>query len=276
MVVDFLSNEPLKLQQRITECLIKQDYAEAINLYEQIISVELEVKSNYWHLGLIFLLQGQEAEAQTTWLLAMTEGSSSEIDEWTAELTKVLEIKANRREKLGEYPVAWTIRQHLREINPADINNLLYLIWLYIELEIYTGKELHELEIIPLLQQTNTDVEINLDLLIQVVRNILTYAPRHPSSLEFAEACLPHIKDTLAFIDILIPLIFAISYSGQQQRVGVSLGELGLRLAPHHLELLRILGSLYAETGQYSKAIETAKLCYSLVEELPDQVYANT
>ena len=275
MVVDFLSNDPLKLQQRITECLITQDYAEAINLYEQVISLEPEVKSNYWHLGLIFLLQGQEEEAQTTWLLAMTEGSPSEIDEWTTELTKVLKIEANRREQLGEYSVAWAIRQHLREINPADINNLLYLIWLFIELETYTGKELEELEIISLLQQANTNVEVDLDLLMHVVPKVLTYAPRHPSSLEFVEACLAHIKEPLAFIDILIPLIFAISYSGQLQRIGIGLGELGLRLAPHHLELLRALGSLYAETGQYSKAIETSKLCYSLVEELPDQVYAN-
>lgn len=274
MVVDFLSNDPLKLQQRITECLIKQDYAEAINLYEQVISVEPEVKSNYWHLGLIFLLQGQEAEAQTTWLLGMTEGSPSEIDEWTAELTKVLEMEANRREKLGEYSVAWAIRQHLREINPGDINNLLYLIWLAIELEIYTGKEVNELGVIALLQ-ADTSLNIDSNLVMQVVGNMLKYAPLLASSLEFAEACLPHVKDSTAFIDILIPLIFEISYSEQQHLIGIRLAELGLRLVPHHLELLRALGSLYAETGKYAQAIETAKLCYSLVTELPDKVYAN-
>ena len=164
MVVDFLSTDPLKLQQQITQCLIKQDYDQAINLYEQVIAVEPEVKSHYWHLGLTLLLQGKEVEAQTTWLLGMAEGSAEAIDEATTELTQVLQIEANRREQQGEYSVAWAVRQHLREINPTDINNLLYLIWLFIELETYTGKELQELEIIFLLEPANTTLEVDLDL----------------------------------------------------------------------------------------------------------------
>ncbi len=38
-------------------------------LYEQAIAEEPDIKSHYWYLGLILLLQGKEVEAQTTWAL---------------------------------------------------------------------------------------------------------------------------------------------------------------------------------------------------------------
>jgi len=61
-------------QEQARECLLKENYTSAALLYEQAIEAEPNVKSYYWQLGLMLLLQGEEAEAQTTWWLGMAEG----------------------------------------------------------------------------------------------------------------------------------------------------------------------------------------------------------
>jgi predicted O-linked N-acetylglucosamine transferase (SPINDLY family) len=48
-----------------------------------------------------------------------------------------------------------------------------------------------------------------------------------------------------------------------------------LGLDPKNVEILRQLAAFYQNCYQYEKGIETAKLCYSLLEELPELVFAN-
>ena len=115
-------------QQQADQYLLDGDYLQASRLYEEAIETEPEVKSHYWNLGLMLLLQGQEAEAQTTWLFAIAEGEPEEVEQWTIELIQILQQEAQRRETLEDWTVAWAIRQHIREIIPTDIDNLLYLI----------------------------------------------------------------------------------------------------------------------------------------------------
>jgi hypothetical protein len=98
----------------------------------------------------MLLLQGQEAEAQTPWMLVMAEAKPEEFELWTAELSQVLQKEAARRELLADYSVAWLIRQHSREISPSNLNNLLEIIELAIKLRIFSGNELTELGVIEL------------------------------------------------------------------------------------------------------------------------------
>ena len=251
------------------------DYLQAAKLYEAGINVEPNVKSYYWHLGLIWLLQGQEAEAQTTWLLAMAEGSLEEIEQWTEDLVQVLQTEAERRRlELADYSSAWLIRQHIREVNPNDINNLLHLIGLSTLLGRYTGDELNDLGIIELLNSEAGSTP-NCELLLQVWKNVLEYPTIHQSSLDFTEACLPYVKESLPFLDILIEFVYEAAYSAKHFVLATRFTELGLRLEPKHPELLRTLSSLYQDICEYSKGIETAKLCYSVIDNLADKVYAN-
>ena len=178
-------------QEQVQPFLVKGQYSKAVSLYEQAISAEPEVKSHYWHLGLLYLLQGQEAEAQTTWLLGMSQAGLEDIDHWTVELVEVLEAEAKRQQEQADYQVAWVIRQHIRELNPSDINNLLQLIELSIQLETLTGEDLTSLEVIELLQ-SEPRIELNPDVLLQVLQSLLKFLPFAPPTLEFAEACLPH------------------------------------------------------------------------------------
>ncbi|NQE36440.1 O-linked N-acetylglucosamine transferase, SPINDLY family protein [Microcoleus asticus] len=261
-------------QQKTHQFLLKGDYVEAAKLYEQAIEDEPGIKSHYWQLGLMLLLQGQEVEAQTTWLLGVAEGEPEEIDLWTQELIQVLETEADRQRDLGDYPVAWAIRQHIKEINPTDINNLLHLIGLSTMLEVYTGEELADTGIIELLKSEQAN-EVDFELLMQVLKNVLDRAPLYPSSFELTDACTRYVKDSQTFLAILIPFVYKISYSARRSELAARFTELALRVEPLNPELLGSLSSFYQDSTEYTKGIETAKLCYSVMEGLANKVYAN-
>jgi tetratricopeptide (TPR) repeat protein len=257
-------------QQQAYQYLLRGNYTQAASRYEQAISAEPDVKSHYWYLGLVLLLQGQEVEAQTTWLMAMMEGEPEQVEEWTAQLSSVLQTEATRREALEDDSVAWAIRQQIREICPTDINNLLHLIGLAIKLETYTGEELTDLGVLEILQ-AESQVTPTWELLMSVLRSVLDYAPSHPSTLELVEACLALIHEEtqgLRFINILLPAAVEISFSKKQPGIAISLAELGLRLDAKNSELLRALAGFYQYACEYEKGLETAKLFYSQAEAL--------
>jgi predicted O-linked N-acetylglucosamine transferase (SPINDLY family) len=274
MTVTYLSTEPADWHQQIEQCKRKGDYSQAANLYEQAIEAEPDTKSYYWHLGLLLLLQGQEAEAQTTWLLGMADGDAEQCELWTAELIQVLQTEAEQQQNLGNHLVTWAIRQHLREINPVDINNLLHLIGLSILLENYTGDELTSLGVIEMLN-LQPPIELDSELLMQVLHSVLECAPLHPSSLELASASVAHVQHPEVFIEIVLRASIEIAYSARLPTIAVSFVELAVSLAPENLGLLLHLAGFYQNARQYEEGIKMAKLCYSLANELPDKVFAN-
>ncbi|NET62207.1 MAG: sulfotransferase domain-containing protein [Symploca sp. SIO2E6] len=107
-------------QQQAHQYLLKEDYLKAAALYERGIEIEPDIKSYYWYLGLLLLLQGQEEEAQATWLLSMADGEPEEVELWIPELIEILQTEAQRREELSDAQTAWIIRQHIREIAPTE------------------------------------------------------------------------------------------------------------------------------------------------------------
>ena len=261
-------------QEQAKNSWLKGNYSDAALLYEQAIEQEPNVKSHYWHLGLLLLLQGEETEAQTTWWLGMAQGEPEEIDLWTEELAQVLEAEADRqRLERKDYAVAWAIRQHLREVKPDDIHNILHSMALSMLLETYTGEEPHALGAIELLK-SESPPEVNHELLMQSWKCMLDYAPFAPSTFEFTEVCLVYVREPLIFIDTLLAFVYKIAYLGHKFLLAVSFTELGLRLEPQHRELLRTLSSLYQDIGEYSQGIEKAKLCYSVMDKFADKAYA--
>lgn len=265
----------VKLHRKADDLFIQEDYFQAANLYEQIIDIEPDVKSHYWYLGLILLLQGKEVEAQTTWFMAMIEGETQQIDIWNNELVQVLQTEAKRREKLEEYSVAEKIRRQVKLICPQDIHNLLYLLQLSIKLENYANGDLQELRIIQILQSESI-VEVNLELLMEALKSILDYAPAHPLTLDFVEACLPYFQNnTQALLIILLPSALEIAYSRRLPTIAAHLCEIYLKLSPNNTEVIGHLASFYQNTDQHQKGIEVAKLFFSLVQELADKVFAN-
>jgi len=262
-------------QQQAQEYWQQKNYSQASRLYEQAIENEPDVQSHYWYLGLLLLLQGQEVEAQTTWLMAMTDDESEAVEKFTQDLIQVLETEAERqRLEIGDYTTAWVIRQHIREIHPHDINNLLHLMGLSALQDTYSSDQLQQLEILNILSSED-DINVDPQLLMQVLQSVFQKDPFNPISCEFLEKSYNHIKDSEAFISVLIPIIYQVAYSAHQYQLALKLTELGLQLNPKHPELLRCLASFYQDLWEFSKGIEAAKQCYEAMETFADKVYAN-
>ncbi|MEH1856985.1 MAG: tetratricopeptide repeat protein [Nostoc sp.] len=261
-------------QNQAEQYFIQEKYLQAAQLYEQAIEIEPNTIPYYWHLGLLLLLQGQEAEAQMTWMLPMTEANEEQLQIWTNELFKVLQIEAERRETLAEYSLACLIRQHMREINPSSINNLLQIFILYIKLQ--TFEEIENLNEWGLIESLNAkeNIEIDLELLIQVLKEVLNTVPLHPINLNLIEASLPYFSETHQCFSILLPAAIQIGHTLRQPVLASSLLELYLRLEPDNVEILRHLATFYQDARNYSQGIETARLCYSLSEGLADKIFA--
>jgi predicted O-linked N-acetylglucosamine transferase (SPINDLY family) len=273
-----LTNSTNNLQQQASQCVIQADYYKAANLYEQAIELEPDIKSHYWYLGLILLLQGKEVEAQTTWALVMMEGEPEEIELWCNELTNVLEAEAQRRSVQLDNSTAYLLRQHIREIQPANIDNLLHLIESAIKVETFTGEDLADWEIIELLNSQELEAEaIDINLLMQTLQKILDYDSVHQSSLEFAQTCLPYLSDSYKYFAVILVAAINLAYSQGRPAQAIKFAQICCQINAEDAELLRHLSSFYEKSGDYLNAIETAKKCYSLLESeaLAGKVYAN-
>jgi len=264
-----------QLYQNAVEYLLEGNYVRAASLYEQAITTEPEIKSHYWYLGLTLLLQGQEAEAQATWLMALMEGNTEQVDLWNNELAGILEAEARRREEIQEYSTAVTIRQTIREISPRNIHNLLHLVKLFIELKTYLNEDLQELGIIQILQ-SEAELEIDLNLLAETLKIVLNHAYFYASTLEFVDVSSSKFAhDHKALLSIILPAVCDIAYVHKRPKLAAPIAEIYSRFDPYNIEFLSQLSSIYQNMCDYDKGISTAKLLCSVVETLADKVSAN-
>ena len=260
-------------QLQASQYLVHDKYSQAAQLYEQAIETEPELRSHYWHLGLLLLLQGEEAEAQTTWLFAMSDGEPEQVEQWVAELIQVLQVEAERRETLKDFSVAWAIRQHMREICPDKINNLLRILQLSIKLEMLSDERFEELALPQYLQTGQIDVD--LELLLQVLEQVLQTASPSPRLLEFVEACTTTIQDSQALMRIILPTSIKYALSSTTPLFAIDLIKLYLQIEPENLEALGHLALFYQNAKDYDLGIQTAKRRCELTSDLADKIFSN-
>jgi predicted O-linked N-acetylglucosamine transferase (SPINDLY family) len=259
-------------QQQAHQYLVLGDYSRAASLYEEAITAEPEIRSYYWHFGLMLLLQGEELEAQTTWLFVMAEGEPEEVELWTAELMEVLHKEASRTEELESYSVAWALRQHMKEINPTDVNNLLHLVELTINLDNFTDEQLASIGITELLKSGQL-LYLDTNLLLKVLKIVFQPAFLGTSVLEMLEASLTHIQNPRDLLTVLLPAAIRLGYSEKCPHLAARLLELYSTIEPDYREVLVHLSCLYQNSGQYDKGIETAKHCNSLPQTFAEKIY---
>lgn len=257
-------------QQQANQYLVQGKYVQAAHLYEQAIESNPDVKSNYWHLGLLLLLQGHEEEAQTTWLFALSE--TAEVERSITELIQVLQAETARRESLEDYSIAWAIRQHMREINPTDVDNLLRIVYLSIELNLFTHETLEEINLVQQIQ--TTQAAIDLELLRQVLAHVLQKSVPAPIVLEFVQVCAGFFEpETLMWV--LLPAMIRFGYTCSCPTFAAELAEVQLRIDPDNPEILSHLAPLYQNARNYDRGIAVAKRRYELVDGLAEKVFSN-
>ncbi|KHG41447.1 MAG: O-linked N-acetylglucosamine transferase, SPINDLY family protein [Aphanizomenon flos-aquae KM1D3_PB] len=255
-------------QKQAEKYLIAEKYGLAASLYEKAIDREPDVKSHYWHLGLMLLLQDQETEAQITWLMALSE-TEDETD--TTELLKVLETEAERRINIEDYHLAWAIRQHICEIAPENINNLLYLVNITLKLDYFNKDRSSLLEsLIKLLSRS--EIKYDANLFLNVVKSILHDVPIENYVFHFIENAIKYFTDTFSIIDTVMIESIKISHFKQMPDVASRLAELCLEKIPTNRGALIQLSYFYQNSQEYIKGIEIAKRCCELAETLSQKV----
>jgi len=252
--------------------LVEDYYDQGISFYEQAIETEPDVMNHYWHLGLAYLLHDEEEAAQTTWLVAMSQGTPENIEQWTRELIQILDKAAQRQVDLNNTQIAWLIRQHLREIAPTEVNNLLHLLLLSLSLGSFTLELLKDWQVVELLEQSSPEA-VNSELLLQVLKQSLEFPTE--DILAFVAACLPHADPPEIFVGTVVSSAIKVAYKCHQPGFAAKLAELCLKLHPAHPGALQHLSCFYTNAGYHQQGIEIAKQFYHNCQTLDWQILGN-
>jgi len=267
-----LDTEGMSMQHPGQVLLLEGHYDQGISFYEQAIETEPDVMTNYWYLGLAHLLHGEEEAAEAIWLLTMSQGTAENVEQWGRELGQILDAEAQRQADLNNIQTAWLIRQHLREIAPTEVNNLLHLLLLSFTLGSFTLELLKDWQVVELVEQSLPEA-VNPEVLLQVIKQLLEF--RTEETLAFVTACLLHARPREIFIGTLIPVAVKAAYQSHQPNFAAKLAEFCLKLNPEYPGALQHLSCFYTNAGDHQQGIEAAKQFYNNCQTLDWQILGN-
>lgn len=256
----------------IEHYVLAENYEPVVEFYEQAESLATEDINHYWHLGLAYLLLGQEEEAQATWLFAMAQGSDTDVEGWRYVLADILSVEAQRQGHLNHPQTALQIRHHARDICPESLENLLHLISLSNAEQELDPRVLEEWQVIPLLQAAFPK-SIDQNLLINTLLKVIVIPSQ--LSLDFAVACLPHINHPDSLINFILPIANQTAHQERRVYYAVALAEFCLQLNPSHHQTLKKLSQYYLELDDYPQAIAAAQKFYNQSNLLSEKLLAN-
>ncbi|HEY9659418.1 MAG TPA: hypothetical protein V6C65_13255, partial [Allocoleopsis sp.] len=264
---------------RIQTCLTQQNYSELVDICEQAIELEPEDVSNYWYLGLALLLQGNEADAQMAWMTPLLEAEPEQVEQWTADLTQILDSEAQDQAAREQYEMAWLLRQHLREFIPEDLANLLLVFELGLKANTFSLEDELLGQIVQGLQQTEpSQVAIESEHFLQIITSLIGLGAEHPAVLDFLQACIPHIEQaeqTQPFVDMLLAQGMK-DFQVSKGRSAINLGKIAVQLAPNYLKALSY-AIFFMQSGNAQSLLESIPLTkqrLAISDNITDQISA--
>jgi predicted O-linked N-acetylglucosamine transferase (SPINDLY family) len=210
-------------------------YAANIEFYENAIAENPDDRTLYWQYGLALLLDDQEEEAQSTWLMVLAEAEDQE-DVWRSELQSVLETAAITETQTENTEAVWLIRSQIQVVLPEAIENLLQLLLLSIAHRTLSLETLDQLQLIEALHGDVTE-ELDQTLLFQTLKQYLTVALPHPITVELVQAIQPYIIDRRSFTDMVLAQAEVIAHVRNFANLAVDLIALLLADFPDDFEL---------------------------------------
>lgn len=234
------------------------DITEQIAQYEIAINQEGTIASNYWWLGISYLLSGDEIEAQATWFIPIANAADSEIDNLTADLVNTLSIAAQQQVAIGNYSAALLLRQHLLEIEGNQLDNILELIILSEKCEQLVPDCIQEWELASLLIETPQE-EINQDLLaVAFGKSLLVIEKENADAIM---GCLQYSNSP----ELLAQAALALASQLLDQKLyekSILIMAGCLFLHPQDSDRLYNLSLAYGANGDYRQSINFSQLSY--------------
>ncbi len=247
---------------------------ESSEFYEVAVSVDETVVSNYWYLGLSYLLSGREEDAQAAWFVPFSINEEVAVDLYTEELLEILEREANEQAENSNLENSWLIRQHIWMLKPDYVDNILNLIFISNSLDRLTDELLIEWQIDVLLEtvRSGTISEILLEQTISALVERL----RTDLSLRLIKACLGLVGDSrYGIVSKLLSTSFKLFHQHNVELFAVKLAEICQSFIPNDTGVHQILSGLYSGVDLHSKAIDTAEHYYQLATNRFEQLFAS-
>jgi predicted O-linked N-acetylglucosamine transferase (SPINDLY family) len=238
--------------------------------YEAAIAVDETVISNYWYLGVSYLLEGREDDAQAAWYVPLAEADEQEVDLYTNQLTAVLEQVAIDRSEILDLEVAWLIRQHLWLIAPDRLENVIELVILDRELGKLASASLIDRQVYELLEIATVG-SIDEDLLERLLRALVDIHTE--LSIKTIGLCfeLTESKRDL-IVGKAVGTAFQLFHKDGIIPFAVKLAEVCNRIQPDRLGTLQVLIAFYSIIGNYTEATKTAEQYYQLAPTVVDRL----
>jgi len=244
-----------------------------VDRYETIINEGDTSERHYWYLGLAYLLQGRELDAQATWFTPFEAATELEIVTLTIDLAAVLDRSAAEEFAAYHLDNAWLISQHLRSIDPTHIDNLCRSVLLEIRLERFTPDILAEWEATELVENDPPKL-VNLELLAELLRSLLIFPSA--ATTRFIQACLLNYWiDSNEAIDELSNQILNLAHRIGGNSFLVEILEYCRSLQPQNFHILIILCRLYSDLSQHQQAIDVGRSIDALCTNLLEKIRAN-
>jgi predicted O-linked N-acetylglucosamine transferase (SPINDLY family) len=246
---------------------------EQIEFYELAIAADETIASNYWYLGVAYLLAGREDDAQAAWFVPLSSDDEAGTELLIDELLVVLEQEATYQGEIPDLERAWLIRQHLRTFAPDCVENILKLTVIAGSIGELTSEYLIEWKIDDLLNTTPIG-SIDEDLLEKVMAALLDIHTQ--ISLDIIESCF-RLATTgqQHLVNKTIVSTFHLFYQKNIGWFAIKLGEICLNLDPDNLSVLQLLGGLYSSGGMHDRAKEVAQHYYQLAPGVSEQLFGS-
>jgi predicted O-linked N-acetylglucosamine transferase (SPINDLY family) len=246
---------------------------QVIEHYQTIITNGDTSSHNYWYLGLAYLLQEQEIDAQATWFIPFEAASELESAVLNSELSDILDRSATQELAAQNLDKAWLITQHLRSVDPQHLNNLFRSILLEIKLERFTPDFLLEWNVDEILS-TNSPSALDRELLSELLRALLIFKSEHTAA--FIKSCLlTYSSNSAEAIEDIGTEIVRIAHQMGTSVFGIEILEFCRALQPGNTKISSALCREYSDLGYHEKAIEIAQSIYKPSDHLLDKIRAS-
>ena len=255
---------------QVEPAIIQGDFWQVSQFYEELIEREPLEISHYWYLGLAYLLEAREEEAQTTWLFVLSQGDEREMTAWTADLVNILDGEARRQLELGNLETSWLIRGHIREISPDNIDNLLRFILLAIDLNYFEKEQLKAWLFVDVLK-TNNFQSLELSLLVEVLEKFLD--SQIPETVPYLEAIFQSHCQRQTFIKVVEAKVNSLAINNKP--LAIDIINTCLAVEPEQIYLLAELYQCYFDNRDFADAIQVANQLKTSCQGLPSQSVAD-
>lgn len=228
-----------------------QNYHNLIDYYLRAIETNPDIVTNYWYLGLAYLLDENLTQAQETWFFIFAQ-AAEDLQQYSQELLEILNLEALRQEKLSHNKLHLLICQQIAEIDPENINNLLTVVILQIRLQEFEINQLEEYNLKELIATADKGA-IDFALIRDFIPHILEYP--YEQTVLLIQSILTYTQGNEKIITKIVNLATDIEIKKQYTIYAIRLLEV-CNLFPHQqLDIYRNLYSFYKKTKDIDKLI---------------------